>query len=585
VSSRNYYLFLVLLASASVFVSNSAGAQGFQINQYRPAELANDGFAISRPTDLGHLEFSGQLQLDYSLNPLVFESVLGDASSENAQVIEHMLVGHLVGAMGLWDRLVLYVGVPVNLLMTGDDVPGYPSADGTMIGDPTIGARVRLFGDSDDVFALALQAGMTLPLANVIDNAQTYGGDRTATFLPKILGELRFGRVRIPMNVGARIRGGTQLGELLVSHELTLGIGLIFPIVEDRLDGHVELYGTTGLERFFDRSTSPLEAIAGVKWRPAGGWRLGLAAGPGLTRGYGSPDMRAILSLGWAPHEEPAAEAPPAEDDDRDRDGIKNVDDSCPDEPEDFDQFQDDDGCPDIDNDRDRILDVNDECPNDPEDYDDFEDENGCPDPDNDQDTILDVVDECPNEPEDMDGLLDNDGCPEDDADGDTVLDVDDACKLTPGIANPNRRECNGCPALACMNEEDGTIIILDRVEFATNRDIILERSQAVLDAVYQILSTNRQIRKLRIEGHTDDRGNDAYNMDLSARRSNSVLRWLVEHGVEGDRLISEGFGETRPIEPNRGAEGRQTNRRVEFHIIDPAPGRGNTSTSIATPR
>lgn len=566
-----------------MFVSNSAGAQGFQINQYRPAELANDGFAIARPTDLGHLEFSGQLQLDYSLNPLVFESVLGDASSENAQVIEHMLVGHLVGAMGLWDRLVLYVGVPVNLLMTGDDVPGYPSADGTMISDPTIGARVRLFGDSDDVFALALQAGVTIPLAHLIDSAQTYGGDRTATFLPKILGELRFGRVRIPMNVGARIRGGTQLGELLVSHELTLGIGVIFPIVEDRLDGHVELYGTTGLERFFDRSTSPLEAIAGVKWRPAGGWRLGLAAGPGLTRGYGSPDMRAILSLGWAPHEEPAA-APPAEDDDRDRDGIKNVDDSCPDEPEDFDQFQDDDGCPDIDNDRDRILDVNDQCPNDPEDYDDFEDENGCPDPDNDQDTILDVVDECPNEPEDMDGLLDNDGCPEDDADGDTVLDVDDACKLTPGVRS-DRRECNGCPALACMNEEDGTIVILERVEFATNRDIILERSQGVLDAVYQILRTNPQIRKLRIEGHTDDRGNDAYNMDLSARRANSVLRWLIEHGVESDRLISEGFGETRPIASNRSAEGRQQNRRVEFHIVDPAPGGGNTSTSIATPR
>ncbi|MFZ9890183.1 MAG: OmpA family protein, partial [Myxococcota bacterium] len=77
------------------------------------------------------------------------------------------------------------------------------------------------------------------------------------------------------------------------------------------------------------------------------------------------------------------------------------------------DQFEDSDGCPEPDNDRDGILDVNDQCPNEPEDIDQFEDENGCPDPDNDQDGILDVNDRCPNEPETQNGFKDEDGCPD----------------------------------------------------------------------------------------------------------------------------------------------------------------------------
>jgi hypothetical protein len=97
---------------------------------------------------------------------------------------------------------------------------------------------------------------------------------------------------------------------------------------------------------------------------------------------------------------------------DSDHDGVPDDKDECPDEAEDFDGFQDDDGCPDHDNDGDGVPDRDDLAPDLPEDVDGFEDEDGRPDMDNDGDGITDDKDECPNEPEDFDGDEDTDGCP-----------------------------------------------------------------------------------------------------------------------------------------------------------------------------
>jgi outer membrane protein OmpA-like peptidoglycan-associated protein len=71
----------------------------------------------------------------------------------------------------------------------------------------------------------------------------------------------------------------------------------------------------------------------------------------------------------------------------------------------------------------------------------------------------------------------------------------------------------------------------------------------------------------VRVEGHTDNRGGAAMNMGLSTRRAASVATWLIKHGVDKSRLTSKGFGLTKPIDTNATEEGRQNNRRVEFHI------------------
>ena len=128
---------------------------------------------------------------------------------------------------------------------------------------------------------------------------------------------------------------------------------------------------------------------------------------------------------------------------DRDGDGIADSKDMCPDQPEDFDGFEDTDGCPDPDNDRDGIPDMNDRCPNAPGPRGD-----GCPKSvgtDRDGDGIADAFDKCPDEPEDKDGFQDEDGCPDPDNDKDGILDVNDKCPNEPETFNGYQDE-DGCP-------------------------------------------------------------------------------------------------------------------------------------------
>jgi hypothetical protein len=98
---------------------------------------------------------------------------------------------------------------------------------------------------------------------------------------------------------------------------------------------------------------------------------------------------------------------------DRDKDGIPDGADQCPDGAEDADKFDDGDGCPDYDNDFDGMYDQFDRCPDKREDFDGFEDTDGCPDDDNDADGVLDALDKCPNKPETINQFKDNDGCPD----------------------------------------------------------------------------------------------------------------------------------------------------------------------------
>lgn len=257
------------------------------------------------------------------------------------------------------------------------------------------------------------------------------------------------------------------------------------------------------------------------------------------------------------------------EDQDSDGDGILDSKDSCPQQPEDFDGIDDDDGCPehDLDQDGDGILDKVDQCPRQPEDKDGFEDLNGCPDLDNDKDGILDKVDQCPLQPEDRDLFEDEDGCPDPDNDQDRIMDEVDQCPLQPEDYDNDEDE-DGCPDLYKQ-----IVIRKDRIEikqtiyFAINKDRILKKSYSLLNEVAQALVDNPKIM-VSIEGHTDNQGSDKYNLELSERRANSVRRYLIAQGVESERLTSKGYGESKPIDENLTREGRAANRRVEFLIV-----------------
>ncbi|MFO0684225.1 MAG: hypothetical protein U0234_19385 [Sandaracinus sp.] len=97
-------------ALACLSLSQVASAQRATLDQYQPSPTPIDDFALSRPADMGHLRFGAQLQLDYGLNPLVWEDRLGDGRTERFPIVEHELVGTLGLSLGLVDRLVIYAG-------------------------------------------------------------------------------------------------------------------------------------------------------------------------------------------------------------------------------------------------------------------------------------------------------------------------------------------------------------------------------------------------------------------------------------------------------------------------------------------
>ncbi len=551
------------LVLAALGASGPARAQ-VALDQFHAAPLPGDGFAISRPDTLKSLEWAAQLVLDYANDPLVYELPRG----AQVPIVDHHLVGSAVFAVGLGNRLTAFGLLPVNLMMQGEGRPSLaPNADGAGLGDVAVGARLALFGQESKYFGLSAEFIARLPTAKAANKGQAYSGDEIGSYEPALIAELRAGRFDVRIRPGVRLRKATDLGNLDFGQEFVYGLGARLRLV-DNLYAHLETYGSTMMKNFGNRELTPLELLLGAKVFAESGWVFGAAAGPGLNYGYGAPDVRVVGSIAYhkkkrEPAPEPVEEGPK----DSDGDGLLDPDDQCPYKAEDRDGFEDEDGCPDPDNDGDGVLDRKDACVMEPEDVDGFEDEDGCPDPDNDGDGLPDVSDQCPLEPEDMDRFADEDGCPDPDNDRDGVLDADDKCPLEPGVP-----EEQGCPKSVRVDVDKGQIYILDRVEFATGKDVILARSIPILEEVGRTLAVNPQMKVIRVEGHTDSKGKAKKNLELSKRRARSVARWLAEHGIETGRLEAYGCGQTRPIAPNKSEAGRQQNRRVEFHIVDPEP-------------
>jgi OmpA-OmpF porin, OOP family len=237
---------------------------------------------------------------------------------------------------------------------------------------------------------------------------------------------------------------------------------------------------------------------------------------------------------------------------DSDGDGIPDDIDRCPLDPEDFDGFQDEDGCPDADNDGDGIVDRLDACPNDAGPI----ENRGCPIVDRDGDGVLDPEDRCP----DVKGPKALAGCP--DTDGDGIADLDDKC---PDQFGPPP---DGCPKKYTLVEvKRERIEIRQQVHFDTAKYRILSASFPLLDQVVQVLSDFPKMR-ISVEGHTDSVGTDVSNLRLSQQRADAVRDYLMAKGVGPARLDATGFGPTRPVASNKTAKGRAQNRRTEFRIV-----------------
>jgi outer membrane protein OmpA-like peptidoglycan-associated protein len=561
---------------AMVFGTSTALAQeaeGFSLNRFEPAERGSDWFA-SESLDLrGHQRFSAGLVFDYGRKPLVLYDLDGN---EQTAIVSDQLFAHAGGTIILHDRFRIGLSLPVALVQDGEGgqigTTTFESNNDTNIGDVRLSGDVRLLGEYRDLLSVAAGVRLYAPTGS----RESYTGDGAfrAALRGAAAGQVdKFyyaGTLAFDFRARDEAYAGSPTGSQV---NFTAAAGL--SLLDDRLNVGPEIFGSTVVsdsDAFFARRTTPFELLVGGHYLIADAWQVGAGFGPGLTRGFGTPQFRALASITWfQPFDEAAPPPPPPPPPDRDGDGIIDAQDACPHEAGVPSDDPNKNGCPlPTDRDGDTILDEVDACPDEPGDPSEDPKKNGCPPPpDRDEDTVIDELDACPDVP----GLVTDEpatnGCPDPDRDADGIENGVDACPDDAGPKNDNPKK-NGCPV---ARVDHGQIVIREQVQFAYNSDRIHKASDTILEAVRDILTKYPHITSVEIQGHSDSKGSDAYNKALSNRRAASVVRWLSAHGIDKARLTSVGYGEERPIADNETEEGRADNRRVEFHILAQSTG------------
>lgn len=542
------------------------------IERFRPASDTFGYAVVHSATTLQHLQLGVGLWTNYSDDPVVLvwdnERVLGDDEAGDG-IIDNRAMADLQLGIGLSPYFSLSVDAPVVIWQQGfePNSADNPNLESELVAsgmsDLRVMPKLALIDLDKYPIGVAIMSEFNVPT----NLGGSFLSEEEFAATPMLAVEVADKSVRnreyifrAAGNVGFRAREIARFRDLIIHNEFQFGGALALHPAEP-IEFGVELNGAIGGPRPAHRPTEIrpfFKVIAdNLVVLTAGG-------GLGLNPGLGAPDYRAFLGASIAPEFDPASL-------DRDKDGIANKFDICISEPEDIDNHLDDDGCPEPDNDKDGVLDSEDRCPNDPEDDDGYRDHDGCPDVDNDKDGILDLADRCPDQPETFNEYQDEDGCPDDepiyDTDGDGYLDDVDRCPYDPEDFDGVEDE-DGCPDSAVEVVSDH-IQINDRIHFEYNRAVIQPASYDLLNDIAALLEQRTDLLVVRIEGHTDSDGDDVYNLKLSQRRADAVKTYLVEAGIDPNRLDPVGFGEMRPIADNTTDEGKADNRRVEFIIVE----------------
>jgi uncharacterized repeat protein (TIGR01451 family) len=563
----------------------------FGVERFRLASDRDGMFDVEWADVRGHMAVSAALWAGFASEPLVLYR--GEPGDRVGSLVRDRAGGSL--GLSISPRRWLQIALDLPLVIYQDRPASSPIAPmgleslhsfGTS--NLRISPKLVVLHQADHGVSLAVIPAVIVPTRSTGD---AYLDDRGFGFAPELALSKRWIGWRAAVDVGYRARQRATFLNQVVDDELFAHAGVAYEL-GDRggppLGIAATVSGATAARAPFESfNENHLEGLLGATFGLRGGAQLFGGAGIGLRKGFGTPDWRGLagLRVGFGG----GAAATPQRELDRDGDGIPDVADRCPDEPEDKDGFEDADGCPDPDNDHDGVLDrddrcvdvpgdpdlhgcpdrdadgiadVDDRCPNEPEDVDGFEDTDGCPEPDNDRDGVLDMADACPFDP----GPADNKGCPDTDRDGDTVVDRLDNCPDEPGLP-----ENQGCPGKQLVTLGGDRLDIIESVYFKTDLAVIEPRSFRLLDDVVAVLRTHDKLR-IQVEGHTDSQGDAAYNKKLSQRRAEAVVAYLTKHGIDASRLTPIGIGEELPIADNRTKQGRAQNRRVVFAVIGSAP-------------
>ena len=538
---------------------------GLLLNRFEPTPAGESSFRVDVPR-FGSNVFSFGLGLGYAHRPLVL-GVADDAGKFQTLrvLVEHQALGHLDLAFLLCGCASLSVSLPLVLLEPGrapgedlvwassrgllgaaSPLPGLSrgetrlgssALEGLSLGDPRLGVMLRVYGIPDESpFSVSFGAYLWLPLRGLLRELPSRTSEQEPRAMPRLVlagahRSLRWSLVTSyllrtvasenalsPLSgdaVGSELQVGTQVSYSDKARGLSVGPEVtLSTLVNPRGHAFRPLY-------------TDLEALLGLHVQPLPALRVGLAAGVGLLRRPGTPDLRFLLRVAYTLPSEVARPAPAR--------AALELPPLPPPLP---------------------LLLLLPLPPPLPEELDG--DGDGVPEPP--------AVSPDPRSGEPPDASPP--GSPASDRDQDSVPDDEDACPDVPGA--PSREvDTNGCPGL--VEVKGHRLLLREPIVFATNTATVLARSFPVLQALADALGASPWIKRVRFEGHTDNQGTVEANQELSLRRARSVMRWLQEHGVDPGRMEARGEGPAHPIASNDTEPGRAANRRVDIVILDPA--------------
>ncbi|MDG1480529.1 MAG: OmpA family protein [Myxococcota bacterium] len=498
------------LGLAVLLLPGAASAQEVNAQLFQPA-MEGRLFAVTDDTTVGPKGYGWLAMLNHANDPLIYRYDDGDAR-QDISLLGSVTTTNLIGIANL-RSLRFGIDMPLHLTASGYELESYSRR---LLGDVRLEGKYELMSRLDDGLGLSAGLGLGLPTGS----GTSYLGASTGTLeagLGASTGKdfvlaANFGALLAPSNVAQ------SLGDLTTGSRLNVALGASAK-VRDPLWLAAELTGQRLLASPDAAGSMPLEATASLRAHPRDDMVATFGVGTGLSRGLGAPDFRLIAGIGFLPH---TKAAPPV------RQPVAAATMAY-------------------------TLSVTD-----PE---------GQPIrawvniPDLEQQFQLGVDGEYRGSAAsgtyevifDAKGYSRTRRVLKGERDSTVSMDV---------VMRPSR-----------VRVDAGRVHLTERIFFEYDSSVIKADSFGLLDELAQSITDHPEIRVIEIQGHTDDQGEDAYNLNLSQERAEAVRIYLVSHGkVNPKRLTARGYGEVRPLQPNTSPEAQATNRRVEFHILQPAP-------------
>ncbi len=588
----------------SILITQVAWAQGVpEINaqHFRPTVDGDRTLWVDDSMRLPETDVQFRALFHYVDSPLVFEGVDGEVTEIVSDVLQADV---MLGAQ--LDRLRVALDLPIYLLSNSEASP-----DNGGFGDVALDSKLTLTEQGAGApLGTALSARVSLP-TSTLDAAL---GSPTVGWELSGIVDREVGPVLLAANVGVRGGPRAELVNVVLDDYLTLRGAVAYALDADT-GLAAEVASSLALTELANSAANPTEWLLSGYRHMGSGIVLRAGGGTGIGSGIMAPDFRALVGFAY----EPERDVPK----DLDGDGWVDAEDPCPSEPEDDDGVADD-GCPEPDPDVSvRVVDAlgasvpgavvtvaqgdhpvlngvvaGVQFP--PGTYDIDASAPGF----NDAERALTVVGD--------EGVIDVVLTLEPVAVGELQVSVRDAAgpldasiviagvEVGTGASWTGPLDSGSHPMvvsaagfkpvkqvveiatgevvqLEVVLEPALVVLEVDRIDiresvfFATATATIQPVSFGLLDEVAQLLVDHPELTRLRVEGHTDSRGNAAYNKTLSQQRADSVAAYLTSHGVDAGRLEAVGFGEERPLDDRELPAAWERNRRVDFFVAERA--------------